>query len=69
MKTQLQRTADHLDCDLYRIICSVEGLYADAQKQQDRDLMKVIKEVLDGLRSARPHLRRLMNEEDRKATS
>ncbi len=69
MKTQPQRTADRLDCDLYRIISSVEGLYDDAKKHRDRDLMKITKEVLDGLRSARPHLRRLMNEEDRKATS
>jgi hypothetical protein len=62
-RTQLQRDANSLDCDLFRLLCRAERLYAD-----NRDAQKLLGDSLRGLRGARVGLRLCMHEQDRKET-
>lgn len=66
-RTQLQRDADIIDCDLYRIVTRVERLY-DTHKERDTYARKNLAESLRALRSARVGLRVLMHESDREQT-
>lgn len=63
-RTELQRDADRLDCDLYRLICRVEVLWQDYPRARDK-----LHDSLQGLRGARNGLRSLMHELDRKETT
>lgn len=65
-RTQLERDADRLDCDLYRLLGRVEALYDRHKKYHDQ--RKYLSESLRGLRSARVGLRCLMHKDDRAAT-
>jgi len=65
-RTSLQRDADRLDCDLYRLLSRVEALY-DGNKR-NREVRKYLSDSLSGLRGARVGLRCLMHKFDRERT-
>jgi hypothetical protein len=65
-RTTLQRKADQIDCDLYRVLSRVESLY-DEYKRHERHRTSIAK-ALSGLRSARVELRGLMHPTDRERT-
>lgn len=62
-RTVLQREADAIDCDIYRLQCRLEGL-ADRIKVAGPGLRQAAME----LAAARPHVRRFMHEYDRSRT-
>jgi len=66
IRTELQRRADDIDRDLYRLICRVEDMY-DGNKRSSvvRDGLGP---ALQKLRHARAEVRNLMHEDDRKTT-
>lgn len=67
MKTQLEREADSIDCDFYRVLARIEGLW---KKYPERSLERnAVSTCLHYMRAARPHLRGLMAKEDREVTS
>lgn len=66
-RTQLQRDADSIDCDLYRILTRVERLY-DTHKARDTYARRNLAESLQALRRGRVGLRVLMHESDREQT-
>lgn len=66
-RTRIQRDADSIDCDLYRVITRVERLY-DSIKHHSGPRVADLHKALMSLRSARPGIRLLMNEFDRKRT-
>ena len=67
MRTQIQKDADAIDCDLYRVICSVERLY-DSIKRHSGPRVTDLHKSLQGLRNARVGIRMLMDESDRART-
>jgi hypothetical protein len=67
VRTEIEKTADAIDCDLYRVICRVERLY-DGLKRHTGPRVKDLHKSLQGLRSARVGIRMLMNDDDRKRT-
>lgn len=66
-RTPLQRDADDIDCDLYRLICRVERLY-DTHKRRNAYARDNLVESLQALRRGRVGLRVLMHESDRERT-
>lgn len=62
-RTVLQRKADAIDCDLFRIISELESL-ADLIKTAGPSLRRAAMEVS----AARPFVRKLMHEYDRSRT-
>lgn len=65
-RTALQRKADSLDRDLYRLLCRVEDLYD--QHKRDEQTREYISDSLSCLRGARVGLRCLMHKRDRERT-
>jgi hypothetical protein len=61
--TEIERAADRLDCDLYRVLCQIERLW-----EREKSTRPMLAVTLHYLRQARPNLRALMCEEDRRAT-
>jgi hypothetical protein len=66
-RTTLERDADYIDCDLYRLITRVERLY-DTHKSRDSYARDNLAKSLKALRKARVGLRVLMHETDREET-
>jgi hypothetical protein len=66
-RTQLQRDADSIDCDLYRLITRVERLY-DANKSRNDYARETLAESLQALRRGRVGVRVLMHDVDRERT-
>lgn len=65
--TSVQRDADAIDCDLYRVICRVESLY-DSLKHHKGQRVTDLHKSLQGLREARVGIRMLMDSDDRART-
>lgn len=65
-RTTLQRRADQLDSDLFRLLGRVEDLY-DRYKRNS-EARKYLADSLNGLRGARVGLRCLMHTRDRERT-
>lgn len=65
-RTTLQREADRIDCELFRLLGRVEELY-DAHKNY-RQPRRQLSDALRGLRSARGGVRALMHDQDREQT-
>lgn len=68
LRTRLQREADSLDCDLYRLICRAERMY-DGIKRHTGPKVGNFHKSLMSLRSARSGIRTLMHADDRSRTS
>lgn len=64
LRTVLQKEADAIDCDLYRLITRVERL-AETIKVAGPQL----RSVSSALWAARPGLRQFMHRDDREATA
>lgn len=62
-RTQLQRDADAIDCDLYRVYLKAERLYAG-----HRDARQHLERFMAAIRETRPHIRVLMHSIDRERT-
>jgi hypothetical protein len=67
-RTRLQREADSLDCDLYRLICRAERMY-DGIKKHTGPRVADFHKCLMRLRSARSGIRMLMHGDDRARTA
>jgi len=67
-RTPLQRDADSIDSDLYRVLLRVEDLY-DRHKRRDSYARDNLSESLQALRRGRVGLRVLMHESDRERTT
>lgn len=65
-RTPLEREADAMDCDLFRVLQRAERLYDE--RKRDRDVRDSLGPALNQLRSARSGLRQLMHKDDRKGT-
>lgn len=65
-RTPLQKRADQLDRDLYRLLSSVEHLYD--RNKRNSVVRKYLADSLSGLRGARVGLRSLMHKFDRERT-
>jgi hypothetical protein len=64
MPIRVERDANNIDLDLYRLICRVEQMHVEATPTDRKEWAL----ALDRLRCARPHIRRFMSKEDRAAT-
>lgn len=64
MSIRVERDANNIDMDLYRLICRVEQMHDEATPT-DR---KQWQAALIGLRAARPHIRRFMSKDDQQRT-
>jgi hypothetical protein len=64
VRAKVQKDADAIDCDLYRVICRVEQLY-DSLKRIKGPRVTDLHKSLQGLRNARTGIRMLMHEDDR----
>jgi hypothetical protein len=64
VRTLLQKEADAIDCDIYRLQCKLESV-ADRIKTAGPALRRAAME----LAAARPHVRRFMHEYDRSRTN
>lgn len=62
-RSPLEREADAIDCDLYRIYCRVERLYEAHRVERD-----TLYAFMSAIRHARPHIRSLMHDFDRERT-
>ena len=61
---RVERDANNLDLDLYRLICRLEQM-RDEATPNDRRLWTA---AIERLRGARPYIRRFMSAEDQAAT-
>lgn len=66
-RTLVQRMADNLDCDLYRVIGATEHLY-DSIKRHTGPNVGELHKSLQALRGARSGIRNLMHDDDRQRT-
>lgn len=64
MSIRVERDANNIDCDLYRLMCRVEQLHDEATPTDRKEWLA----ALTCLRGARPHIRRFMSKEDQKIT-
>lgn len=64
MPIRVERDANNIDMDLYRIICRVEQMHDEATPSDRKEWIA----ALSGLRAARPHIRRFMSREDQQNT-
>lgn len=65
-RTTLQRRADQLDSDLFRLLGRVETLYDEHKR--NKEVRKYLADSMAGLRGARIGLRCLMHKRDRERT-
>lgn len=65
-RTTLQRRADQLDCDLFRLLGRVEALYDEHKR--NKEVSKYLADSMAGIRGARIGLRCLMHKRDRERT-
>jgi hypothetical protein len=65
-RTSLQRAADSMDCDLFRVLMRAEHTYDE--NKRDKGVRDVLGPALNQLRNARSGLRQLMHKDDRKGT-
>lgn len=68
LRTRLQREADSLDCDLYRLICRAERMYDEIKRHTGPRVGDFHKSLMS-LRSARSGIRMLMHDNDRARTA
>jgi len=65
-RTALEREADAMDCDLFRVLTRAERLYDEHKRI--KDVRDNLEPTLNQLRSARSGLRQLMHKDDRKGS-
>lgn len=62
-RTEIQRDANDIDCELYRVITRVERLYDGIKRRNPVSSREVLKALMS-LRSARKPIRDLMHKHD-----
>lgn len=64
MSIRVERDANNIDMDLYRLMCRVEQLHDEATPTDQKEWLAALR----GLRTARPHIRRFMSKQDQDRT-
>ena len=65
-RTDIERTVDRIDCELYRLVGRIERLYDEHKR--DHNTRAAIHKALMSIRAARTELFSLMHEHDREIT-
>lgn len=71
LRTDVQKAADDIDCDLFRVLCRTEQLYHALTRKYPQPGPRItdLGDSLSSLRRARSGIRMLMHEDDRARTA